>query len=149
MCSVFLKYVLSLIVEYVLRQALLWAQQIKNNNKGSSSLDGGVGSDPLLLRTTKRRTTTNLKSINNQKHQKIKLHGTRTTKELKKKSTRTTRPVRRQTMRADSEKPQRGGRPRGQGQLLHRWGWLKPKLRLRGGCGLWQLLRWEQLPVSH
>ena len=33
----------------------------------------------------KRRTTTNLKSVNNQKCQKIKLHGTPTTKELKKK----------------------------------------------------------------
>ena len=40
--------------------------------------------------------TTNLKSINNQKCQKIKLHGTLTTKELKKKSTRTTRLVRTQ-----------------------------------------------------
>ena len=38
-----------------------------------------------LPRTTKRRITTNLKSINNQKCQKIKLHGTPTTKELKKK----------------------------------------------------------------
>ena len=32
--------------------------------------------------------------MNNQKHQKIKLHGTLTTKELKKQSTRTTRPIR-------------------------------------------------------
>ena len=48
----------------------------------------------MLLRTTKRRITTNLKSINNQKYQKIKEHGTPTTKELKKKSTRTTRWVR-------------------------------------------------------
>ena len=44
----------------------------------SSSQDGGIGRNPLLPRTT------NLKSINNQKHQKIKLHGTLTTKELKK-----------------------------------------------------------------
>ena len=51
----------------------------------------------MLPRTTKRRITTNLKSINNQKRQKIKLHGTLTTKELKKKSIRTTRPVRRRT----------------------------------------------------
>ena len=36
----------------------------------------------------------NLKSINNQKCQKIKLHGSLTTKELKKQSNRTTRPVR-------------------------------------------------------
>ena len=39
----------------------------------------------MLPCTTKRRITTNVKSINNQKHQKIKLHGTLTTKELKKK----------------------------------------------------------------
>ena len=55
--------------------------------KESSGQDGGVGGNPLLLHTT------NLKSINNQKCQKIKLHGTPTTKELKKKSTRTTRLV--------------------------------------------------------
>ena len=36
-------------------------------------------------RTTKRRTTTNLKTKNNQNCQKIKLHGSLTTKELKKK----------------------------------------------------------------
>ena len=47
--------------------------------------------------------TTNLKSINNQKCQKIKLHGTLTTKELKKQSTRTTRLVRRWTERTHSE----------------------------------------------
>ena len=41
----------------------------------------------MLPRTTKRRITTNLKSINNPKCQKVKLHGTLTTKELKKKLT--------------------------------------------------------------
>ena len=60
----------------------------------SSGQDGGIGRNPSLPCTTKRRITTNLKSINNQKCQKIKLHGTPTTKELKKKSARTTRPVR-------------------------------------------------------
>ena len=53
----------------------------------------------MLPHTTKRRITTNLKSINNQKCQKIKLHGTPTAKELKKKLTRITRPLRRQTLR--------------------------------------------------
>ena len=38
--------------------------------------------------TTKRRITTNLKTINNQNCQKIKLHGTPITKELKKHSSR-------------------------------------------------------------
>ena len=52
---------------------------------GTSGQDGGIGKTPSLPRTTKRRMTTNLKSINNQKRQKIKLHGTPTTKELKKK----------------------------------------------------------------
>ena len=61
--------------------------------KGSGQ-DGGIGGNPLLPRTTKRRITTNLKSINNHKSQKIKLHGPLTTKELKKKSARTTRLVR-------------------------------------------------------
>ena len=78
--------------------------------KGSSHQDGGLGRNPLLLHTTKRRITTNLKSVNNQKHQEIKLHGTPKSKELKKKSTRTTRPVR-LTARAppaNSEKPRRG-----------------------------------------
>ena len=59
----------------------------------SSRQDGGVGRNPSLPHTTKGRITTNLKSINNQKCQKIKLHGTPTAKKLKKKSTRTTRPV--------------------------------------------------------
>ena len=38
----------------------------------SSGQDGGVGRNPSLPRTTKRRITTNLKSIKNQKCQKIK-----------------------------------------------------------------------------
>ena len=39
----------------------------------------------MLPYTTKRRTTTNLKTKNNQNCQKIKLYGSLTTKELKKK----------------------------------------------------------------
>ena len=39
----------------------------------------------MLPRTTKRRTTTNLKTKNNQNFQKIELYGSPTTKELKKK----------------------------------------------------------------
>ena len=62
----------------------------------------------MLPCTTKRRKTTNLKSINNQKCQKIKLHGAPTTKELKKQSARPTR-------RADRENPRGGGRPDGAG----------------------------------
>ena len=39
----------------------------------------------MLPHTTKRRITSNRMSINNQKSQKIKLHGNLTSKELKKK----------------------------------------------------------------
>ena len=52
----------------------------------------------MLPCTTKRRITTNLKSINNQQCQEIKLHGALTTTELKKQSKGTTRLVRRQTV---------------------------------------------------
>ena len=60
------------------------AHQSLKTDKLSSGQDGGVDRNPLLPLTTKRRITTNLKSINNQKCQKIELHGTLTTPELKK-----------------------------------------------------------------
>ena len=60
---------------------------------GSSGQDGGVGRNPSLPHTTKRRITTNLKTIKTQKCQKIKLHGTLITKELKKQSITPTRLV--------------------------------------------------------
>ena len=47
--------------------------------------DGGVGIYTLPSRTIQRRTTTNLKTKNNQNCQKVKLYGSLTTKELKKK----------------------------------------------------------------
>ena len=72
-------------------------------NLESSGQDGGVGRNPSLPHTTNRRITTNLKSIHNQKHQKIKLHGTPMTKELKKKLIRINRPVRQQSLQANSE----------------------------------------------
>ena len=90
----------------------------------------------MLPCTTQRRITTNLKSVNSQKRQKIKLHGTPTTKELKKKSTRTTRPVRRYrlgwlTQKNGSDPQTLGvGLAAELGKLL---GW--DDLReLRGGC---------------
>ena len=52
------------------------------------SQDGGVGTNTSLPCTTKRRITTNLKTINNQNCHKIKQHGNPTTKELKKHSSR-------------------------------------------------------------
>ena len=67
--------------------------QLSHASQGSSPLKkfqsgqvGDVGRNPSLPPTTKRRKTTNLKSINNQKCQKIKLHGTLTTMELKKQT---------------------------------------------------------------
>ena len=49
------------------------------------SQDGGIGRHTVPPHTTKRRTTTNLKTTNNQNLQKIELYGSPTTKELKKK----------------------------------------------------------------
>ena len=58
-----------------------------NNNKriGTCSQDGGIGKYTLPPCTTKRRTTTNLKTKNNQNCQKTELYGGPPPKELKKK----------------------------------------------------------------
>ena len=53
--------------------------------KGTSDQDGGIDRYALLPHTTKRGTTTNLKTKNNQNCQKIELCGSLKTKELKKK----------------------------------------------------------------
>ena len=55
---------------------------------GGSGQDGGSGRNASLPCTTKTRITATLKTINSQQCQKIKLHGTPTTKELKKHSPR-------------------------------------------------------------
>ena len=109
-----------------------------------SGQDGGVGRNASFPRTTKRRRTTNLKSINNQKGQKTKtakLHGTPTTKKLKKKSTRTTSPV-------GEEVDCKGGASWGKLQWCGWAGW-RWKWDSRVDCGLQHLLRWVKLPVSH
>ena len=107
-------------------------------HSSSSCQDTGVGRNPSLPRTAQRKITTNLKSINKQKHQKIKLHGTATTQELKTQSTRPPRPVR----WVDRENPQQGGGPRS-------LGWLDGKLRHRAACRLPRgFPQWEKLPVS-
>ena len=54
----------------------------------TSGQDGGVGRYTLSSHTTKRRTTANLKTKNNQNYQKIKMYGSLATKELKKHSSR-------------------------------------------------------------
>ena len=51
----------------------------------TSSKDGGIGRYTLPPPTTKRRSTANLKTKNNQNCQKIELYGSPTTKELKRK----------------------------------------------------------------
>ena len=127
----------------------------------SSSKDGDVGRNPSLPCITRRRIATNLKSINNQKCQKIKLHGTLTPMELNKQSTRTTRPVRQQMERNHGEAVDWAGgaswenvtrqRPCGlgclwQGSRLSGQGWLKGKLRLRVDCGLQLLAEVGQTP---
>ena len=53
-----------------------------NNSHSNSGQDGGLGRYTLPPHTTKRRTTTNLKAKHNHNCQKIKLHGSLTTKEL-------------------------------------------------------------------
>ena len=70
----------------------------KSYDYWSSGQDGGVGRNASLPHTTKRKITTNLKTINNHKCQKIKLHGTLTTKELKKHLSRPGGGVREGTM---------------------------------------------------
>ena len=57
-----------------------WIYRIKLMIIQGSGQDGGIVINASFPRTTKRRITTNLKTINNQKYQEIKLHGTLTTK---------------------------------------------------------------------
>ena len=57
----------------------------KNSHKKTSGQDGGVGRHTVPPHTNKRKTTTNLKTKNNQNCQKIELYGSPTTKEIKKK----------------------------------------------------------------
>ena len=53
------------------------------NTIQTSGQDEGIGRYALSPHTTKRRTTTNLKTKTNQNYQKIELYGSPTTKELK------------------------------------------------------------------
>ena len=57
-------------------------------SKGTFGQDGSIGRYTELPYTTKRRTTTNLKTNNNQNCEKIELYRSQTTKELKKHSYR-------------------------------------------------------------
>ena len=60
----------------------------KENKCRTSGQDGGIGRYTVPPCRTKRRTTTNLKTKNNQNCQKIKLCRSPTTKELKKHSSK-------------------------------------------------------------
>ena len=91
---------------------------------GTSSQDGHVGRYTVPPCTTKRRTTTNLKTKNNWNWQKIKLYETLITKELKKKHSF------RQVGRAERSSQGRKGQP-GQRRLMARQ-WLVDRVR-------WQL----------
>ena len=98
--------------------------------------------NPSLPRTTKRRITTTLKTINNQKSQKIKLHGSPSTKELNIHQT-----GRRDRDRQPGE--QRGPSARRRIRRVRR-GWLNEKLKTQASCKLpWEMPWWEKLPVSH
>ena len=79
----------------------------------SSSQDGGEGRTTLLHLTTKRKITTNLKTINYQNFQNRKLHGTPTTKELKKHSSRQVGGVETGSQ-VGREDPQEGSGPEGE-----------------------------------
>ena len=83
---------------------------IQFNSIQSYWQDGGIGRNVLLPHTTKRRITTNLKTMNNQNFQDIKLHGSPTTKELNKHSSR---PVLQAELGSwvGGKDPWQGGRP--------------------------------------
>ena len=74
---------LEITLHYKLQHKLDTESEFGKNQ--TSCQDGGVGRYTVPLHTTKRRTTTNLKTKNNQNCHKIKLYGSLTTKELKKK----------------------------------------------------------------
>ena len=77
--------------EFIVSLLLLPSGHKTVNKLITSNQDGGVGRHTVPPRTTKRRTTTNLKTKNNQNSQKIELYGSPTTKESKKKHS--SRPV--------------------------------------------------------
>ena len=67
------------------QQAGLGVRIKTKTKKRTSGQYGGIGRYTLPPHTTKSRTTTNLKTKNNQNCQKMELYGSPTTKELKKK----------------------------------------------------------------
>ena len=83
---------------------------------GTCGQDGGIVRNASLPCTTKRRTTTNLKTKTSQNCQKMELYGSLTNKELKKHSSR---PVGGAEMGSRAEV--RGAR----------WGWLTGKLKIK------------------
>ena len=125
--------------------------------------NGGISRYTVQPHTTKRRTTTNLKTKNNQNCQKIKLYGSPTTKELKKKHS--SRPVGgaetgsqggkdswegskqlvdRAVPHLCADKP--GGTTGEQDRLGSRAG--KESLKTSGCKNLWGLQQQEKLPAS-
>ena len=116
-------------------QCLLWPVNKVDCRKFSMDLQPRWKCrNPSLPCTTKRRIPTNLKSINNQKHQKIKLHGTLTTKELKKKSNRTTRAVRLWTTWAGLAQKNHGEVASCKGKAGWRRNWASELTVVYGSC---------------
>ena len=102
----------------------------------SSSQDGGVGRNPSLPHTTGRRITTNLKSINNQKCQKIQTAWNSDNQGIKEKinqNNQTGKVADWADLVGGSAQKNRGKAGCGEGR-----GWLKVKLNLRADYGLWQ-----------
>ena len=109
---------------------------------GASGQNGGVGKNPSLPCTTKRRTTTNLKSINKPKAPENQTAQNSDNQGIKEKINQNNQMNKVEDHAADSEKPPGGSGPGAQC-------WLKVKLRLRADCGLLWLLQWEKISVSH
>ena len=78
---------------FIFKAMSLLVIHLKEISSWSSSQDGGISRNPPLSSTAKRKITTNIKSINNQKHQNQTAWNSNN-QGIKKKSTRTTTPVR-------------------------------------------------------
>ena len=79
----------------------------------TSGQDGGIDRYILPLCTTKKNTTNNLKTKNNQNFQKTELYGSLTTEELKKKHS--SRPI------GGAEMGSKGGEDTQKRQQLANW----------------------------
>ena len=137
----------------------IWRKQPR-----SSGQDGDIGKNASLPCTTKRRTTTNLKTKNNQNCQIFKLHGSPTTKELKKRSSRLVGGEETGSQGGEDAQPRRWlvdqlaprllsdswEEPLGSETDHRTQGFSMGNYRLKtSGCkNLWELWQWEKLSGS-